>query len=183
MPARKKAAATKKSAKASSTTRATQGTKKKAASRKSTSTQRSAPSRRSSTSRPAAPPSPPSAIGLQNHHFDYTTNNLEGVKRFYVELLGFKNHEHDPKFNYLWIQTSGSSSLGFMPPMPQMPEASPPKEPVLYFMVDDVDRAYAALSARGVMFDGPPADMEWGHRVVRTTDPEGRSVMLATRKR
>jgi predicted enzyme related to lactoylglutathione lyase len=119
---------------------------------------------------------------MQNHHFDYTTNNLDAVKRFYVELLGFRNHEHDPKFNYLWVQTSSSSSLGFMPPMPQMGEASPPREPTLYFMVDDVDRAYATLSARGVMFDGPPADMEWGHRVVRTTDPEGRSVMLATRK-
>ena len=184
MPARKKAAK-KSTMKASSPSRAA---KKTAAPRKSTSAKpsapsRSAPSRRSSASSPAAPPSTPSAIGLQNHHFDYTTNNLEGVKRFYVELLGFKNHEHDPKFNYLWIQTSGSSSLGFMPPMPQMPEATPPKEPVLYFLVDDVDRAYAALSARGVMFDGPPADMEWGHRVVRTTDPEGRSVMLATRKR
>jgi uncharacterized glyoxalase superfamily protein PhnB len=32
------------------------------------------------------------------------------------------------------------------------------------------------------MFEGPPADMPWGHRVVRTTDPEGRSVMLATPK-
>jgi predicted enzyme related to lactoylglutathione lyase len=175
MPAKKKA--TKKTAvKASTKARSS----KKAPSRKSAANKSSAPASRS-TSRAAAP-SIPSAIGMQNHHFDYTTNNLEQVKRFYVELLGFKNHEHDPKFNYLWVQTSGSSSLGFMPPMPQM-EMSPPKEPTLYFMVDDVDRAYATLSARGVMFDGPPADMEWGHRVVRTTDPEGRSVMLATRKR
>jgi predicted enzyme related to lactoylglutathione lyase len=174
MPARKKAA--KKTAmKAAAKSRSS----KKAPSHKSA-VKRPAPA---STASRAAAPSIPSAIGMQNHHFDYTTNNLEEVKRFYVELLGFKNHEHDPKFNYLWVQTSGSSSLGFMPPVPQMGEMSPPKEPTLYFMVDDVDRAYATLSARGVMFDGPPADMEWGHRVVRTTDPEGRSVMLATRKR
>jgi len=175
MPARKKA--TKKTAAKATKARSS----KKAPSRKSATGKQSAPARR--TTERAAAPSIPSAIGMQNHHFDYTTNNLEEVKRFYVELLGFKNHEHDPKFNYLWVQTSGSSSLGFMPPVPQMGEMSPPKEPTLYFMVDDVDRAYATLSARGVMFDGPPADMEWGHRVVRTTDPEGRSVMLATRKR
>jgi predicted enzyme related to lactoylglutathione lyase len=176
MPAKKKAVK-RSTAKASS-----RSSSKKVASRKAAASKMTAPARRS-TKQSAAPPSTPSAIGMQNHHFDYTTNNLEAVKRFYVELLGFRNHEHDPKFNYLWVQTSGSSSLGFMPPMPQMGEMSPPKEPTLYFMVDDVDRAYATLSARGVMFDGPPADMQWGHRVVRTTDPEGRSVMLATRKR
>jgi predicted enzyme related to lactoylglutathione lyase len=178
MPAKKKA--TKKTAATARVKGRT--TAKKAASRKPAARQQTAPARRA-TKPSAAPPSIPSAIGMQNHHFDYTTNNLEAVKRFYVELLGFRNHEHDPKFNYLWVQTSGSSSLGFMPPVPQMGEMSPPKEPTLYFMVDDVDRAYATLSARGVMFDGPPADMDWGHRVVRTTDPEGRSVMLATRKR
>jgi uncharacterized glyoxalase superfamily protein PhnB len=72
--------------------------------------------------------------------------------------------------------------MGFMPPMPEMGEPSPAREPTLYFIVKDVDGAYAKLSSKGVMFEGPPADMPWGHRVVRTTDPEGRSVMLATPK-
>jgi len=103
------------------------------------------------------------------------------VKRFYVEKLGFTNFNHDPSFNYLWIQTGQSSSLGFMPPWPQG-ESTPAKEPTLYFMVADVDRAYAELSAKGVLFEGPPADMPWGHRTVRTSDPEGRIVMLATPK-
>lgn len=190
MPARKKAS--RKSSKKSSA----RG-KKKSATRKSTaSKKRSAPkkrpasraraskpaARRSAPARQAAPPSIPSGIGMRSHHFDYTTHDIDAVKRFYVELLGFKNHEHDPQFNYLWVQTGNTSSLGFMPPMQGMGEMSPPKEPTLYFMVDDVDRAYANLSAKGMMFEGPPADMPWGHRVVRTTDPEGRPVMLATRK-
>lgn len=176
MPARKKAS--RKSAKKRPVVRAA---KKKVAARKSTAPKSS---RRASTParRPAAPPATPSAIGMTIHHLDFTTNDLEAVKRFYVEILGFKNHDHDPQYNYLWVQTGGTSSLGFMPPMQGMGEASPPKEPTLYFIVEDVDRAYAALSARGVMFEGPPADMPWGHRVVRTIDPEGRVVMLATRK-
>lgn len=159
---------------------------KKSAARKPAPRKSAAPAKRPARStaapRPTAPPAIPSAIGMSVHHFDFTTHDIDAVKRFYVELLGFKNHEHDPQFNYLWVQTGGSSSLGFMPPMQGMGEASPPKEPTLYFIVDDVDRAYAALSARGVMFEGPPADMPWGHRVVRTIDPEGRPVMLATRK-
>jgi predicted enzyme related to lactoylglutathione lyase len=114
---------------------------------------------------------------------DYTTHRLADVKRFYTDLLGFRRFEQDPQMNYLYVQTGHSSSVGFMPPMQGMGEPSPAKEPTLYFMVKDVDRAYTDLSAKGVQFEGPPADMPWGHRVVRTIDPEGRTVMLATAKR
>ncbi|MGE5176953.1 MAG: VOC family protein [Hyphomicrobiales bacterium] len=180
MPARKKAArkSTKKAKR--------KATPKKAAKRAAPKrpAQKPAPARRSAPAAPSrpAPPAVPSAIGLQIHHSDFTTHDLDGVRRFYVELLGFSQHDHDPKMNYLFIQTGGSSSLGFMPPMPGMGEPSPAKEPTLYFMVADVDRAYQTLAAKGVMFEGPPADMPWGHRVVSTVDPEGRRVMLATRK-
>src|SRR2546422_357393 len=51
----------------------------------------------------AAPPPAPSAIGAMNHHLDYTTHDIEGVKRFYTHLLGFSQFNEDPKFNYLWI--------------------------------------------------------------------------------
>ena len=151
---------------------------RKAAPKKVAATKKAAPKRAA-----AAPAATPSAIGAMNHHLDYTTHDIEGVKRFYTHLLGFKKFNEDPKFNYLWIQTGHTSSLGFMPPMQNMGEPSPAKEPVLYFMVKDVDRAYSNLSAKGVMFEGPPADMPWGHRVVKTSDPEGRAVMLATPKR
>lgn len=131
---------------------------------------------------PKAPPAPPSAIGMTMHHLDYTTHNLDSVKRFYTDLLGFKSFNHDTQFNYLWIQTGHTSSLGFMPPMPEMGAPTPPREATLYFIVKDVDKAYADLAAKGIQFEGPPADMPWGHRVIRTSDPDGRSVMIATVK-
>jgi predicted enzyme related to lactoylglutathione lyase len=131
---------------------------------------------------PAALPATPSGIGLLSQHMDYTTHRLADVKRFYTDLLGFRKFEQDPQMNYLYVQTGHSSSVGFMPPQQGMGEPSPAKEPTLYFMVKDVDRAYTDLSAKGVQFEGPPADMPWGHRVVRTIDPEGRTVMLATAK-
>lgn len=158
---------------------------RKTARKKSAPAKRKVQAKKKATPRRAAsaPPAAPNAIGLAQHHLDYTTHDPEGIRRFYTEVLGFKNFNHDAQFNYLWIQTGQSSSLGFMPPMQGMGEMSPAKEPTLYFMVKDVDRAYETLSAKGVMFEGPPADMPWGHRVVRTADPEGRTVMLATPKR
>ena len=76
--------------------------------------------------------------------------------------------------------TSPTSSLGFMPPMPGPPEDwRPPREPALYFMVEDVDRAHRALVDKGVPFDQAPANMPWGHRVALLRDPEGRRVCLA----
>jgi predicted enzyme related to lactoylglutathione lyase len=181
MPARKKAA--KKSA-----AKAKKPARKKAVARKKVAPRKALPKRAAPKkvaprqAAPQAPSAPPSAIGLVLHHMDYTTHNLSEVKRFYVELLGFKRFEHDLKMNYLYVQTGSSSSLGFMPPMPGMGEPSPAKEPTLYLIVSNVDKAYADLSAKGVQFEGPPADMPWGHRVVRTTDPEGRPVLLATAK-
>jgi predicted enzyme related to lactoylglutathione lyase len=181
MPARKKAS--RKAARPAARKKATPRTKA-AASKKSAAPKKAAPRTKPATaaSAPGMAASVPSAIGAMVHHLDYTTHDPDGVRRFYTQVLGFSKFDHDDQFSYLWVQTGPSSSIGFMPPMAGMGEASPAKEPTLYFMVKDVDRAYQALSAKGVMFEGPPADMPWGHRVVRTADPEGRTVMLATRK-
>ena len=116
-------------------------------------------------------------------HMDYTTHDITALRRFYVDTLGFTNANLDEKFQYLWVPTGHSSSLGFMPPMPGMGEASPAKEPTIYLIVADVDKAYAKLAAKGVHFEGPPADMPWNHRVVATVDPEGRRVCSPRRSR
>ena len=120
------------------------------------------------------------AIGCGSQHMDYTSHMVDEVKRFYTEHLGFSNFQHDPSFNYLFIVTGQSSSLGFMPPMPGPPEEwRPPREPAIYLMVENVDRAHAELLARGVAFTQPPTDMPWMHRVATLRDPEGRKVCLA----
>lgn len=122
----------------------------------------------------------PSGIGLVNHHLDYTTHDLDAVRRFYVEVLGFTRVQEMPDMKYLSIQTGPSSSLGFSPPMPGPPEQwRPPREPALYFRVENVDRAHQKLAARGVTFEQSPTDMPWGHRVAILRDPEGRAVYLA----
>jgi predicted enzyme related to lactoylglutathione lyase len=161
----------------------------KRAARKPAARRRAAPSKKSKrapqritrTGAAKAAAMPPSAIGMRIQHMDYTSQAMDEVKRFYTELLGFKEfRQMTGDFNYLSVTTGPSSSLGFMPPMEGSPDQwSPPREPMLYFMVKDVDDAYRMLSNRGVSFDEPPQDMPWGHRVARLKDPEGRRVCLA----
>lgn len=129
--------------------------------------------------RTAGPPPVPNAMGLKVLHLDYTTHNFEEVRRFYTQQLGFTKFDYDPSVNYLLVQTTNGSSLGFMPPMPQMGPPTMPREPNLYFIVEDVDEAFRKLQTRGVSFEGPPENKPWGHRVVITRDPEGRNVWLA----
>jgi predicted enzyme related to lactoylglutathione lyase len=139
-----------------------------------------APARAARAPQAAPPAAAANAIGLVNHHLDYTSHDMDAIQRFYVELLGFSQSQRDPEMNYLYVQTGPSSSLGFMPPMPGPPEQwRPPREPALYFIVSDVDAAHRELATRGVSFDQPPMDMPWGHRVAVLRDPEGRRVCLA----
>jgi catechol 2,3-dioxygenase-like lactoylglutathione lyase family enzyme len=156
---------------------------KKRASRKASPaarTSRRKSARSGAAARPKARGAVPSGIGLVNHHLDYTTHDLPAVRRFYVEVLGFTQVEEMPDLAYIGIQTGSSSSLGFSPPMPGPPEQwRPPREPALYFLVEDVDRAHQRLAAKGVTFEQSPTDMPWGHRVAILRDPEGRAVFLA----
>lgn len=128
-----------------------------------------------------------SALAIQGQHVDFLTYKVDQVRKFYEETLELRTESRDAEgLNHVVVATSEDSSLGFMPPHPQMRGEQPvPREPTLYFVVRDVDRAFAQLTAKGVAFMGPPQEMPWGHRVITTTDPEGRTVMLAgtTKKR
>jgi catechol 2,3-dioxygenase-like lactoylglutathione lyase family enzyme len=121
-----------------------------------------------------------SKIGLIHHHMDYSTHDLDGMRRFFTETLGFSNVLSIPEHGYLTVFVTPTSSIGFMRPAGSAPEQwQPPGEPNFYFFVADVDRAYADLTSRGVAFDQPPSDMPWGHRLAILRDPEGRRVCLA----
>lgn len=137
--------------------------------------------------KPAGKKTPPRApsvkkpLAISTQHVDYLTYKSSQLQKFYGEILEFPTEFRDMDgVDYLVVRTSSSSTLGFMPPHPDLRggEAAP-REPGLYFMVADVDRAYQHLLSKGVRFTRPPETMPWGHRVLTTTDPEGRTVMLA----
>jgi predicted enzyme related to lactoylglutathione lyase len=130
-------------------------------------------------SKPALAKKPPLAISTQ--HIDYLTYKSSQLQKFYGEILELPISYRDMDgLEYLVVRTSPSSTLGFMPPHPDLRGGdAAPREPGLYFMVEDVDRAYEHLLAKGIRFARPPQTMPWGHRVLTTTDPEGRTVMIA----
>jgi predicted enzyme related to lactoylglutathione lyase len=151
---------------------------KKPAAKKKASKARPKPTARKSSSRAPAAKRPPLAISTQ--HVDYLTYKSSQLQKFYGELLELPTEFRDMDgVDYLVVRTSPSSTLGFMPPHPDLRAEAAPREPGLYFMVDDVDRAYQHLLSKGIRFTRPPETMPWGHRVLTTTDPEGRTVMLA----
>jgi catechol 2,3-dioxygenase-like lactoylglutathione lyase family enzyme len=46
------------------------------------------------------------------------------------------------------------------------------------FEVEDVDRVYAEGKAKGLVFNGEPADQSWGARMVSLRDPDGNNLYL-----
>ena len=150
-------------------------------SRKSKTAAARRPVRRAAKS-PGRPGRSVAPLAISSQHIDYLTYKSSQLQKFYGELLELPTEYRDMDgLNYLVVRTSSTSSLGFMPPHPEMREGgATPREPGLYFMVGDVDRAYEQLLAKGFRFTRPPETMPWGHRVLTTTDPEGRTVMLAT---
>lgn len=120
-------------------------------------------------------------LGIGTLHIDFLTYKSSQVEKFYGEFLELKTEFRDMDgIDYLVVKTSSTSSIGFMAPHPDMRGEQPaPREPALYFMVEDVDQAYQYLLGKGAAFVRPPETMPWGHRVLVTTDPEGRTVMIA----
>ena len=49
---------------------------------------------------------------------------------------------------------------------------------MLYFEVPDVDDRYAALKAKGIVFDTDPTDQPWLWREARLRDPSGNRLCL-----
>jgi catechol 2,3-dioxygenase-like lactoylglutathione lyase family enzyme len=114
------------------------------------------------------------------HHMAYSSHDVDQVRRFYTETLGFKDFSVDENHQYLSVRTGPGASLGFMPPLPGPPEQwRPPREPSIHLIVRDVERAHRLLTARGVAFEQAPTDMAWGYRTAVLRDPEGRLVCLA----
>lgn len=122
---------------------------------------------------------PPNAIGFESQHCGFASQDLEAVRKFYSEQLGFTDVEIIAPHNSLLVRTGASSTLGFTSAQALGPLVAT-HEATLYFAVQDVDDCYLALLRRGVRFEAPPEDKAWGYRVVVTHDPDGRRILFAS---
>lgn len=115
-------------------------------------------------------------------HYNYTrilVKDMAASVRFYRDLLGFTLQMGGEGDVYTEFVNEGHVlSLFFKPLMDELVGASASATPadaiLLALAVENVDAAYAELTAKGVTFVTPPTDRpEWGIRTAHFRDPDG----------
>src|SRR5213594_345259 len=124
---------------------------------------------------PMVAPSRPSHLGLR--HVALNARDLDAMKRFYVDLLGFQiEWEPDPDNVYL---SSGIDNLALHRATDGPPSASPLDHfGVIVKRAEDVDRWAAFLESRGVTLDAQPKTHRDGARSCYFSDPDGNKVQI-----
>jgi catechol 2,3-dioxygenase-like lactoylglutathione lyase family enzyme len=108
------------------------------------------------------------ARGVTLDHLFIVVSDLERSKRFYTDVLGLEVMLEGE--GYVRFRGEGGFSIG----MEQRPlEQVGGRGIEIVVLVDDVDRRYGQMSAKGARFAGPPADQDWGARHAWLEDPDG----------
>jgi len=120
-------------------------------------------------------------LGIDN--VGLAVRDLELSVAFYQNLGFTKSFQNDRGCS----MTRGSIKLFLFPAADQnvLPrsvtlEANPPGIDHLSFLVDNVDRTYLEVGARGISFLSIPADQPWGARTAVLRDPDGNNLYLLT---
>jgi hydroxymethylpyrimidine/phosphomethylpyrimidine kinase len=115
----------------------------------------------------------PTGQEMDLNQITITVRNLaEGIE--FYRALGLRLIAHDAASLYARFELpSGSTTLSLCEDKGSLPGAA-----VLYFEVDDVDRHYATLLAKGIAFETAPTDETWRWREARFSDPSGNSLCL-----
>jgi len=108
--------------------------------------------------------------------------DLEKCISFYRDKLGFELKDKEGDFAYLVFGSQGGPGLALISVESAAKLISEarvrPKEDAIhrnYFAVfiEDVDKEYEGLKAKGVHFVKPPTTHPWGQRIAYFEDPEG----------
>ena len=86
-----------------------------------------------------------------------TPDDLAVARRWYETLLGLRVNSVVPEHS-VWLDLGAGAELGLHVGEP----VGTPEQLTVGLLVDDVDRTYDELRGRGVVFEGPPEDREWG---------------------
>jgi catechol 2,3-dioxygenase-like lactoylglutathione lyase family enzyme len=105
-------------------------------------------------------------------------SDQERAKQFYVGALGLELVRDDASIPGMrWVQVrppGGGTALTLVTWFETMPAGSLRG---LVLRVTDLRALHAALTARGVAFDGPPTRQPWGLETV-VRDPDGNGIVL-----
>lgn len=119
---------------------------------------------------------------------NYYVNDVEGMAAFYREFFGFVETFRTPKEGvpvHIEVRLGpfvlGLASIEAARSMHQLPidPGSPRGEIALW--TDDVDQAFAALTARGVRSISPPHNFLGTLRAAWLEDPEGNPIQIVAK--
>ena len=106
--------------------------------------------------------------------------NFEICKKFYEKKLGLKVKDTDEGFVSFKLEGDQELALMSLEAAAQMigkESVQPGKEGVhrtlLAIFVEDTNKTYEELKAKGVEFVKPPATQPWGQRTAYFKDPDG----------
>lgn len=103
-------------------------------------------------------------------HITFPVSDLKKAAAFYENALGLRKTGEWP--NYATFDVGGVQ-FGL--------ESSRRFE--IFLLVDDVDKAYQDLKAKGVRFITEPKDQHWGARAATFMDPDGNKFTIETFKK
>jgi catechol 2,3-dioxygenase-like lactoylglutathione lyase family enzyme len=112
---------------------------------------------------------------LQNHYV-LAVHDLKKSSGFFVDILGFEVVAEPPG----WIFVKKDDCMVMLG---ECPDDLPPSELGChsyfgYLRVDDADRYYQDVKAKGVDLSSPIADKPWGMREFGVRTPEGHRIMI-----
>ena len=118
-----------------------------------------------------------------------SVKNFEECVDFYRDKMGFTLKDKEGDFAYFVFDKQGGPGVALVSVESAAKMISQghirPKEEAAhrnYFavFVDDVDKEYRDLSAKGVHFVNPPVTHPWGQRIAYFEDPEGNLWEIST---
>jgi lactoylglutathione lyase len=106
--------------------------------------------------------------------------DFEASVKFYRDTLGFPAHDGTEDFmafsvgdkTLAILQIDSVAKMISAEAVQPLVKDAPPRFLMAVFM-DDADKAYEELKAKGVHFIKPPTTQPWGQRTAYFTDPDG----------
>jgi predicted enzyme related to lactoylglutathione lyase len=108
--------------------------------------------------------------------------NQDRALQFYTEKLGFRiltDQQFSEKQRWIELSIPGAET-GLTLFTPEGHENRVGTFINTSWEVDDIDKTYAELQAKGVEFSGPPQKQQWGSFLMMK-DSEGNQIVLASR--
>lgn len=102
----------------------------------------------------------------------------ERALRFYTETLGMATTFRGDEMGWAQLDTGAAQLALERADSQALDDGLVGRFVGVSLMVDDIDKTYQTLCARGVEFLGPPERMPWGGVLAQLRDPDGNVLTL-----